>query len=233
MAKMIFVVEDDESIGELICCTLNTGGFDAKLFENGEAFFNELKSEKPELVLLDIMLSGMDGFEILKKLQSDPPTADIPVIFLTARTSEVDKVTGLEHGADDYIAKPFGVLELLARIKAVLRRRDKAEKAESSDTDVIKVFDLEIDHKSKEVRKNGIPVKLTYKEYELLNYLFENRGIVISRNSLLENIWGFDFTGGTRTVDMHVKSLRQKLMDNIGHPTYIATVRGYGYKFIK
>jgi two-component system alkaline phosphatase synthesis response regulator PhoP len=129
---MIFVVEDDDSIGELICCTLNTGGFDSRLFENGELFFADIALTKPDLILLDIMLIGMDGFEILKKLQSDPSTADIPVIFLTARTSEVDKVMGLEHGADDYIAKPFGVLELLARIKAVLRRRDKAERTDNS-----------------------------------------------------------------------------------------------------
>lgn len=186
-----------------------------------------LKRNTPDLIILDIMLPDKNGLEIITELKKDSATYDIPVIFLTAKGTEIDKVKGLELGAEDYITKPFGILELLARVKTVLRRGQKSNKI-GQDSDLI------IDFESKEVSINNEKIKLTFKEFELLEQLYKNAGIVLSRESLLDKVWGYGYeSDSTRTVDVHIKSLRQKLLDSAENPKYIETVRGYGYKFIK
>lgn len=224
---LVYIVEDDENIAELIRASIATIGHGARIIECASKLFEVLAQQKPDLILLDIMLPEVSGLEIMKMLKDHEQTNSIPVIFLTAKGSEIDKVTGLELGAEDYITKPFGVLELLARIKTALRRNTTTQQ-------VSKVGDLVINFSSREVTKDGEPIHLTYKEFELLDFLYHNSGIVISRDKLLEAVWGFEFEGdSTRTVDMHVRTLRQKLGDNADDPKYIATVRGYGYKFLR
>ncbi len=221
----VFCVEDDESIRELILLALKGDGYQPKGFENGTDFFKELQNNVPELVILDIMLPGDDGFSILKKLKEYPATKDVSIILLTAKSTEYDKVKGLDLGADDYITKPFGVMELLSRVRAVLRRTGKTTK----DT-VISIGGITIDSEKRTVTVGTNPCHLTYKEFELLYYLIKNNSIVLSRNKLLETIWGFDFEGESRTVDMHIKTLRQKLSES-GASDVIKTVRSVGYKF--
>ena len=228
MALMVFAVEDDSSIRELIKCTLASGGFEVSCFETGEELFFALKEKTPSVILLDIMLTGRDGISILKELKNNKNTAYIPVIMLTAKSSEVDKVLGLSEGADDYIAKPFGVLELIARIKAVTRRAPQNDKTNNF---IITAGDITIDPEKHIVTVNGKVVELTYKEFEILYFLMVNKGYAISRERLLDNIWGYSYIGETRTVDMHIKSLRQKLGEDINNPTHLLTVRGIGYKF--
>lgn len=224
---LIYIVEDDENIAELIRASVQTAGHTGMVFGSAKGLYAVLQTKRPDLILLDIMLPETDGLTILRELKASEATREVPVIFLTAKDTELDKVAGLELGAEDYITKPFGVLELLARIKTVLRRAAPAETRA--------VFkDLTVDFESREITKAGIPVKLTFKEFELLEYLFKNSGAVLSRERLLSAVWGFDFEGDTtRTVDMHIRTLRQKLGDDAEHPSYIATVRGYGYKFLK
>ena len=221
---MIFCVEDDSNIRELVVYTLETTGFKARGFEDGRSFLEALALETPELVLMDIMLPGEDGLSLLKKLKSSTKTREIPVIMVTAKGAEYDKVKGLDLGADDYVAKPFGMMELVSRIKAVLRRTLKTGQETQ---DIMKVGDLEIDAKKHEVTAAGEVVNLTLKEYELLKRLMKNPNIVMTRDRLLEDIWGYDFDGETRTVDVHVRTLRQKLGD-CGEK--IETVRGVGYR---
>ncbi|HJB86363.1 response regulator transcription factor [Mordavella massiliensis] len=221
---MIFCVEDDSNIRELVVYTLETTGFKARGFEDGKEFLEALALETPELVLMDIMLPGEDGLELLGRLKSSPKTREIPVIMVTAKGAEYDKVKGLDLGADDYVTKPFGMMELVSRIKAVLRRTKK----ESQDPqDVIRAGGIEINTRKHEVTADGEVVNLTLKEYELLKRLMKNRGIVMTRDCLLEDIWGYDFDGETRTVDVHVRTLRQKL-GSCGE--MIETVRGVGYR---
>ena len=221
---MIFCVEDDSNIRELVVYTLETTGFKARGFEDGKEFLEALALETPELVLMDIMLPGDDGLELLGRLKSSPKTREIPVIMVTAKGAEYDKVKGLDLGADDYVTKPFGMMELVSRIKAVLRRTKK----ESQDPqDVIRAGGIEINTRKHEVTADGEVVNLTLKEYELLKRLMKNRGIVMTRDCLLEDIWGYDFDGETRTVDVHVRTLRQKL-GSCGE--MIETVRGVGYR---
>ena len=205
---MIFCVEDDSNIRELVVYTLETTGFKARGFEDGKEFLEALALETPELVLMDIMLPGEDGIELLKRLKASPKTRDIPVIMVTAKGAEYDKGKGLDLGADDYVTKPFGMMELISRIKAVLRR---SQKGSNELQDIIKVGDIEIDTKKHEVTAAGEIVNLTLKEYELLKRLMKNSNIVMTRDLLLEEIWGYDFDGETRTVDVHVRTLRQKL----------------------
>lgn len=221
---MIFCVEDDSNIRELVVYTLETTGFKARGFEDGRSFLEALALETPELVLMDIMLPGEDGLSLLKKLKSSTKTREIPVIMVTAKGAEYDKVKGLDLGADDYVAKPFGVMELVSRIKAVLRRTLKSGQETQ---DIMKAGDLEIDTKKHEVTAAGEVVNLTLKEYELLKRLMKNPNIVMTRDCLLEDIWGYDFDGETRTVDVHVRTLRQKL-GTCGE--MIETVRGVGYR---
>ena len=219
---MIYCVEDDSNIRDLVVYTLESTGMKACGFEDGKAFIEALAFDTPELVLLDIMLPGEDGLTILKKLKSAAKTKDIPVIMLTAKGSEYDKVIGLDSGADDYIAKPFGMMELVSRIKAVLRRTQKNTK------DMLyRIENLELDIEKHKVRVDGQDVTLTLKEFEMLEKLVKNQHIVLTRDKLLEEIWGYDFDGETRTVDVHVRTLRQKL-GSAGE--LIETVRGVGYR---
>lgn len=224
--KLIYCVEDDAGIRELITLALSTADFEVIGFEESESFFALLKKKMPDLILLDLMLPKKDGMTILKELKKDTDYSDIPVIILTAKSMELDKVKGLESGADDFITKPFGVLELLARVKAVLRRSTKKE---AEDT-VAEYKGLVLDYIKRTIFYNNNPVALTYKEFELLHYLMLNKGIVLSRDKILQEIWGYDYEGETRTVDMHIKTIRQKL-DADDCPNYIITVRSAGYKF--
>lgn len=225
--SLIYIVEDDENISELIVATLTASGYDSESFTNYISLQDGLKKKAPDLILLDIMLPGKDGLEIITELKGNQATKYIPVIFLTAKGTEIDKVKGLELGAEDYITKPFGILELLARVKTALRRGQTKPPVDINS-------DIKIDFESKEVSINNEKIKLTFKEFELLEQLYKNAGIVLSRENLLEKVWGYHYdVDTTRTVDMHIKSLRQKLFDSAENPKYIETVRGYGYKFIK
>lgn len=220
--EMIYCVEDERNIRELLVYTLETTGFSAKGLGDGKELFGELKKELPELILLDIMLPGEDGYEILKRLKNESSTRDIPVIMVTAKEAEFDKVRGLEGGADDYITKPFGMMEFVARVKAVLRRIQK-----QNDNKELRCGALCVHVGKHEVKIDGQKIDLTRKEFELLQYLVENKGLVMTRNQLLCHIWGYDFDGETRTVDVHVRTLRQK-MGEAGN--MIETVRGVGYR---
>lgn len=219
---MIFCVEDDDNIRELVIYTLETTGLEARGFADGTAFMEALAFDTLELVLLDIMLPGEDGLEILKKLKNSSKTKDIPVIMVTAKGSEYDKVVGLDSGADDYVTKPFGMMELISRIKAVLRRSGKQQ-----DKTKLSVGGISLDTKKHEVKVDGEQVVLTLKEFELLEKLMRNQGIVLTRDQLLTEIWGYDFDGETRTVDVHIRTLRQKLGEQ---GSLVKTVRGVGYR---
>ena len=221
---MIFCVEDDANIRKLVIYTLQSTGFEAKGFEEGKSFFEAVSKEIPELIILDIMLPGMDGMEILNRLKQNSRTKDIPVIMATAKGAEYDKVQGLDAGADDYVTKPFGMLELVSRVKAVLRRTQKHADVSKN---MIEVKGISIDLKKHEVLAGGQTVVLTLKEYELLKRLLQNPNIVLTRDQLLLEIWGYDFDGETRTVDVHVRTLRQKLGE---YGDRIETVRGVGYR---
>lgn len=224
----IYVVEDDESISALIAAVLSAAGHEVRTMESGEALGKLVSAgETPDLLLLDIMLPGKDGLQLLSEWKARPSTSAIPCIILSAKGEELDKVRGLEMGAEDYITKPFGVLELQARVKTALRRVPAAAGA-------VRLGDNEIDFGRREVRRGGKEVKLTFKEFELLEYMYKNAGLVLSRDQLLTQVWGYNFEGDTtRTVDFHVHSLRQKLGDSAERPRYIQTVRGYGYKLSK
>lgn len=225
--KVIYVVEDDDDILELILASLTASGYNPRGFLGHRKLVDGLKENTPDLILLDIMLPGKNGLEIIAELKENQKTKDIPVIFLTAKGSEIDKVKGLELGAEDYITKPFGVLEFLARVKTALRRGQKRN-------DVKMSSDLNIDFDSKEVSVGGEKVRLTFKEFELLAHLYNNAGIVLSRENLLSKAWDYSYEANTtRTVDMHIKSIRKKISDSAENPKYIETVRGYGYKFMK
>ena len=218
---LIYLVEDDNSIRELVAYTLHSAGFRAEGFEKPSAFWHACKTQLPDLVLLDLMLPEEDGISILKKLRNDPETRKMPIILLTAKSSEYDKVMGLENGADDYVAKPFSMMELLARVKALLRRVEKDENTG------LTIGDLLVDKTRHEVSVKGEKITLTLKEFELLCLLIENKGKVLTRDQLLNSIWGYEFDGENRTVDVHIRTLRQKL-GSCGE--YIETVRGVGYK---
>ncbi len=219
---MIFFVEDDDNIRELVVYTLTSMGMKAKGFPVPSLFWEELRKETPSLVLLDIMLPQEDGLSILKKLRSDKLTKKLPVIILTAKADEFDKIKGFDLGADDYVPKPFGMMELVARIKAVLRRSEN--KIEETEYTIGCLFVSPEKHK---VKVNGESVTLTLKEFEMLCYLLENRDMVLSRDQILNQVWGYSFDGESRTVDVHIRTLRQKLGDA---GNLISTVRGIGYK---
>ena len=219
---MIWCVDDDASIRDIELYALTSTGFEARGFDDGASFWEALQTETPELVLLDIMLPGDDGMVLLKKLKSSSKTKDIPVIMVTAKGSEYDKVVGLDSGADDYVTKPFGMMELISRIKAVLRRSGKQQ-----DKTKLSVGGISLDTKKHEVKVDGEQVVLTLKEFELLEKLMRNQGIVLTRDQLLTEIWGYDFDGETRTVDVHIRTLRQKLGEQ---GSLVKTVRGVGYR---
>ena len=220
---MIYLVEDDDSIRELVLYTLHTTGFEAEGFRNAADFWQALEKELPQLVLLDIMLPDEDGLHILKRLRAGAETADLPVMMLTAKSSEYDRVVGLDSGADDYMPKPFGMMELISRVRALLRRAAKP----AAEDKLFTAGSLAVDVKRRAVTVDGEPVILTYKEFELLCYLLENRGVVLSRDQILTKIWDYNYSGETRTVDVHIRTLRQKLGDA---GALIETVRGVGYR---
>ncbi len=219
---MIWCVDDDNTIRDIEVYTLTQTGFETKGFADGISMLEALKTEKPELIVLDIMLPGMDGVEVLKEIRSNPETRKIPVIMATAKGTEMDKIQGLDTGADDYLVKPFGVMEMVSRIKAVLRRCEPDEKEE-----VLTIGEITLSDKEHLVTVNGEKVVLTFKEFEILKLFMRNPGIVFSRDKLLSEVWGIDYLGESRTVDMHIKTLRQKL-GNAG--SLIETVIGVGYK---
>lgn len=219
---MIYYLEDERNIRELIVYTLESSGFHAAGFSSGTELFHAISEEKPDLILLDIMLPKENGLLILKKLKDSMATKNIPVIMVTAKGSEFDKVTGLDMGADDYIAKPFGMMEFIARVRAVLRRSQQKESHSE-----LMYKNLKIRLERHQVFADEKEIALTLKEYELLKYLIENQDIVVTRDQILSRVWGYDFDGETRTVDVHIRTLRSKLGD-CGR--YIETVRGVGYR---
>lgn len=219
---MIWCVDDDNTIRDIEVYTLTQTGFEAKGFADGISMLEALKTEKPELIVLDIMLPGKDGVEVLKEIRQSPETRKIPVIMATAKGTEMDKIQGLDTGADDYLVKPFGVMEMVSRIKAVLRRCEPDEKEE-----VLSIGEITLSDKEHLVTVNGEKVVLTFKEFEILKLFMSNPGIVFSRDKLLSEVWGIDYLGESRTVDMHIKTLRQKLGDA---GALIETVIGVGYK---
>ncbi len=219
---MIYYVEDDRNIRELVVYTLCGSGLRAEGFSCAADFWNAMHEQKPELVLLDIMLPGQDGISILKELRSNGATAELPVLMLTAKGSVYDKVVGLDSGADDYLAKPFEMIELISRVKALLRRS-----ARKREKELIRIGSIIIDDGKHTVQAGGQAVTLTLKEYELLKFLAQNCGFAFTREQLLAKIWGYDYGGGTRTVDVHIQTLRQKLGDS---GEQIQTVRGVGYR---
>lgn len=223
---MIYIVEDDAEIREMESYALKSGGFDVEAFDCAKSMDVRVKEEIPEMFILDIMLPGEDGLSILKRLRSQENTKDVPVIMLTAKSSELDKVKGLDLGADDYIAKPFGILEFISRVRALLRRSGSI-RGEAEAAKVYTLGTIHMDDSRREVSVDGSAVELTYKEYELLKLLIGHPGLVYSRQQILEKIWGIDFDMDTRTVDMHIKTLRQKLGDQ---GSLIQTVRNVGYK---
>ena len=218
------MLEDDKSIRELVCYSLQKTGNDAVGFGLPSELFKAMESETPELILLDIMLPEEDGLSVLSKIRTNPETRDIPVIMLTAKGTEFDKVTALDAGADDYVTKPFGVMELVARVKALLRR---AKRTDATSFDEYEVGPIKVSTARHEVRVNGKEIALTYKEFELLVFLLENRGVVLTRDSILKEVWGYEFDGENRTVDVHIRTLRSKLGE---YGDMIETVRGVGYK---
>lgn len=219
---MIYCVEDERNIRELLVYTLSTTGFEARGLGDGKELEKALKEKLPQLILLDIMLPGEDGYAILEKLKKEESTKDIPVIMVTAKEAEYDKVRGLEGGADDYITKPFGMMEFIARVKAVMRRSKKHAGEKE-----FRYKNLAVNVERRQVLDKDRNVELTLKEFELLRYLIENQGIVLSRDQILEKIWGYEYAGETRTVDVHIRTLRQKLGDS---GFLIETVRGVGYR---
>lgn len=222
MAVHIYIVEDDKNIREIEMFALKNSGYAVEEFENAKSFFSKTAEKVPDLVLLDIMLPDMDGLEIVKKLRSRPDTVRIPIILVTAKTTELDKVKGLDIGADDYLTKPFGVMELISRVKALLRR----SRAPQDDKQLV-IGDITLDSERREVHVGGELCELTFKEFELLKLLMVNAGIVLHRDTIMSDVWGTDYEGESRTLDMHIKTLRQKLGEA---GNMIKTVRNVGYK---
>ncbi|AYO30368.1 MAG: two-component system, OmpR family, alkaline phosphatase synthesis response regulator PhoP [Thermoanaerobacteraceae bacterium] len=227
--EKILIVDDEPHILELVRFNLEAGGFKVIEAPDGQKAIELAQTENPDLILLDLMLPGTDGLEVCRILRQQKATREIPIIMLTAKSEEIDKVLGLEIGADDYITKPFSPRELTARVKAVLRRSAGSEKTENN----IKIGNLVIDIEKHEVLVDGEKQEFTPKEFDLLKLLASNPGKVFSREYLLENIWGYDYLGDTRTVDVHIRHLRQKVEKDSDRPVYIETVRGIGYKFNK
>lgn len=224
--SLIYVAEDDDNIREILRCTLDSYGYATRVFDSAPQLLETVREQLPDLILMDIMMPGMDGLQALRLLKQDRRTAGVPVIFLTAKSSEIDKVKGLDLGAEDYITKPFGLLELAARVRAALRRQPPERQH------ILRGSDIVVDVDDHAVTRAGQPLELTLKEFELLRILIANRERVVPREELLNEIWGYDFAGETRTLDMHIKTLRAKLGDDVEHPRYIKTIRAVGYKFI-
>lgn len=218
--SLIYIVEDDKNILEIESFALKNSGYDIRGFAFAKDFYRAMEEFLPDLILLDIMLPDEDGLNILQKLRKDPKTKSLPIILVTAKTSEIDKVKGLDAGADDYMTKPFGVMELISRVKALLRR------SQNTNNKIFQFMDILMDDQKHQVNIKGEACELTFKEYELLKLFMTNPGIVIRRDLILERVWGTDFEGESRTIDMHIKNLRQKLKDS---GKYIKTIRNVGY----
>jgi two-component system alkaline phosphatase synthesis response regulator PhoP len=227
----VLVVDDERHILELVSFNLGKEGYGVITAMDGIEACRIAKREKPDLIILDVMLPGLDGFEVCKTIQRDQDTSNIPIIMLTAKTQEIDKILGLEMGADDYMTKPFSPRELLARVKARLRRTHRNLDNFSKSEGIIRINGFAIDPERYEVSLNDTSLNLTPKEFELLRYLVANKGKVLTRDCLLEKIWGYEYMGDTRTVDVHIRHLRQKIEADPANPKYIETVRGIGYKF--
>lgn len=219
---LVYIVEDDNNISEIESFALKNSGYITEVFETGKIFFKHLQNKKPDIVLIDIMLPDMDGLEILKKMKNTPDYKKIPVILVTAKTTEIDKVKGLDLGADDYISKPFGIMELISRVKALLRRTLNLEEEK-----VLSYESVVMDVEKRAVYVNNDAVELTYKEFELLKLLLQNSGIVLRREVIMDRVWGTEFEGESRTLDMHIKTLRQKLGEG---GAIIKTIRNVGYE---
>lgn len=217
---LIYIVEDDSNIREIEMIALQNSGYKVEAFENAESFYKSLEAAIPELIVLDVMLPDENGYEIVKRLRNTLATKSVPVIMVTAKTQEIDLVKGLENGADDYVKKPFSIMELISRVKALLRRTTPEE------SKCLTLEEIRIDHERHVVYADGQQVELTFKEYELLRLLMNNVGVVLSRENIMIHVWGTDFEGESRTVDMHIKTLRQKLGESGKH---IRTVRNVGY----
>jgi two-component system response regulator VicR len=227
-SKKVLIIEDEKSISDIVKFNLSKEGFEVEVAYDGKEGLEKALNENPDIVLLDVMLPTMDGFEVCKRIRE---SSTIPIIMLTAKEEEVDKVLGLELGADDYVTKPFGMRELIARIKANIRRTVFSDVA-GSDVGTVQEFgNLVIDMNRYEVRKDDVPLELTLREFELLKYLAEREDRVFSREQLLEEVWGYEYYGDIRTVDVTVRRLREKLEDNSSDPKYIMTKRGIGYYF--
>lgn len=224
MEKLIYVIEDDDNIRNLLKIALEGYSYKVEVFENAEDALKTINSKIPDLALFDIMLPGIDGITAVKELRQNPKFKNLPIIFLTAKDSEVEKIVGLDSGADDYITKPFSVLELMARIRSIFRRFEDLKEPEN----IMKAGELLINNDTREVFVSNEKILLTFKEYELLKYLLENKHRAVSRDEILDKIWGYKYMGETRTVDIHIRSIRQKL-GCAGN--YITTVRGMGYRF--
>ena len=224
--SLIYVAEDDDNIREILRCTLDSYGYATRVFDSAPQLLEAIREQLPDLILMDIMMPGMDGLQALRLLKQERRTSGVPVIFLTAKSSEIDKVKGLDLGAEDYITKPSGLLELAARVRAALRRQPPERQH------ILRGGDIVVDVDDHAVTRAGQPLELTLKEFELLRILIANRERVVPREELLNEIWGYDFAGETRTLDMHIKTLRAKLGDDVEHPRYIKTIRAVGYKFI-
>jgi len=227
MADKVLVVEDDTNLLEAIRYNLRKEGHDVVIASDGEQAIEAARKEKPDLIILDIMLPKMSGFEVCRILRKE---MTVPILMLTAKADETDKIVGLEIGADDYMTKPFSMRELLARVRAMLRRAKMAATPSAAETTLIKIGDMEVDTGRHLVSLSGGLLDLSPKEFDLLVFLAKNRGLVFTREQLLEKVWGYDYTGDTRTVDVHIRWLRQKIESDAGHPEYLVTVRGTGYK---
>ena len=223
---MIYIVEDDDNIRQLVSTALQAFGYEVTAFENTTSCLDALQRNAPDLLLFDIMLPDIDGIEAVKRIRKNPAFADLPIMMLTAKDSELDKVIGLDAGADDYLTKPFGILELKARVQALLRRTSRSRRPA-----VLTGKDLRLNCDTRDVYRGEERIELTFKEFELLKLLMENTDRVMSRAELFSLVWGIDFEGETRTLDMHIRTLRQKLGDDAENPRYIHTVRGVGYRF--
>ena len=220
--SVIYIVEDDKNISEIESYALKNSGYQVESFENARTFWSRCQDRRPELILLDVMRPDSDGIEVLKKIRRNPDIRRVPVIMVTAKSSEIDKVKGLDNGADDYITKPFGIMELISRVKALLRRMNQDEEEKQ-----LTFQNIILDCEKRQVLLDGQLCELTYKEFELLKLFLQNAGIVMTRENIMEKVWGIDFEGESRTLDMHIKTLRQKLGDAGKH---IKTVRNVGYR---
>jgi two-component system alkaline phosphatase synthesis response regulator PhoP len=235
MSKTIYIIEDDESIRELLKIALASFSYDVCAFDNAADALQAINAQVvgngplPDMILFDIMLPGMSGLDAVRLLKNDAKTAQIPVMMLTAKDTEMDTVIGLDCGADDYMTKPFGIMELGARMRTIFRR---FETKQTPNTGVITFDDLRINHSTREVYKDQQKLALAFKEFELLNLLIAKRDRVVPRDELLSSVWGIDFVGESRTLDIHIRTLRHKLGDDAEHPKYIQTIRNVGYRFI-